>query len=105
MPISAQRIKGKLKREIAHEAFRKLGPNATVLQVDQYFRKFYNLPHCERSMYATAKRQAEGKIVVPRLRYPRHKTLFAASLVVRTKQLAADLGGYDKLKELIEVLK
>jgi len=56
-------------------------------------------------LIVNGQRQAEGKIVVPRLRYPRHKTLLAASLVVRTKQLAADLGGYDKLKELIEVLK
>ena len=61
MPTSAPRIKGKLKREIADEAFVILGKSATVYQVDQYFRKHYSLPHCERSMYGAAKRRAEGK--------------------------------------------
>lgn len=50
MPISAERFKGKLKREIANEAFKKFGPEATIQQVDKHFQK-YGLPHCERSMY------------------------------------------------------
>jgi hypothetical protein len=33
MPISARRYKGKLKREIADEAFEELGPDATIKQV------------------------------------------------------------------------
>lgn len=60
MPISAKKIKGKFKRDIAREAFKKLGPNATVIQIDAYFKKNYKLPFCERSMYWRYKREAQG---------------------------------------------
>lgn len=109
MPTSAQKFKGKLKREIADEAFAALGKEATVLQVDEYFRKKYKLPHCERSMYAAAKRRAEGKPPpIPR-RYRRNKLPTGvenvAELVARTTELARELGGWEKLEDLIKVLK
>ncbi len=106
MPTSAQRFKGKLKREIADEAFAKLGKNATVLQVDQYFRKYYDLPHCERSMYAAAKRRANGQPVPLPRRYRRYKeTTDVVDVVVRLTQLGHDIGGWKKLEDLICVLK
>ena len=104
MPVSAKRHKGKLKREIADEAFRELGPDATVRQVDAYFKKHYKIDGCERSMYAAAKRRALGKPgPVPR-RYRREKPDLL-DIVVQTKRLANDVGGWDKLIELINVLR
>jgi len=106
MPTSAQRIKGKLKREIADEAFSKLGKAATVLQVDQYFRKHYSLPHCERSMYAAAKRLANGQPRPLPRRYRRYKDQQdVVDCVIRATQLAHDIGGWEKLEDLIRVLK
>ncbi len=105
MRCSAPRFNGKLKREIADEAFVQLGKTATVQQVDDYFRKFYKLPFCERSMYGAAKRKAEGKPVPRRLRYARYKQTKIASIIDRIKQLASDLGGWEELEEIIEVLK
>lgn len=106
MPTSAPRIKGKLKREIADEAFAKLGKSATVFQVDEYFRRHYDLPHCERSMYAAAKRRAEGKPAPLPRRYRRYREQTdPVDVVVRATQLAHDLGGWEKLEVLIRVLK
>jgi hypothetical protein len=105
MSNSAPRFKGKNKKEIAAEAFSNFGKKATVQQVDEHFRK-YGLPHCERSMYMTARREAEGRPALPRRLYPRYKTdKHIVGLVVRTKQLAAEMGGYDVLEELINALR
>ncbi len=106
MSVSAQRIEGKLKREIADEAFHHLGATASVQQVDDYFRKYYKLPHCERSMYASAKRRAEGKPPpLPRRYRGGRKTQDVVSIVVTLTQLANDVGDWDQLIELIQVLK
>jgi hypothetical protein len=108
MPLSAQRFKGKLKREIAAEAFEKLGPIATIPQVDEYFRKNYGLPFCERSMYGVARRTAQGRPPPVKRSYKRFKDedlQDIVGIVVRVKQLAYELGGYDVLEELIRVLK
>lgn len=103
MPVSAQRFKGKLKREIADEAFKKLGPKATVQQVDAYFQK-YGLPICERSMYAAAKRRAEGKPGPVKRRYRRTKRKDMAGIIARVRELAHEVGGYDELVEIIAAL-
>lgn len=63
MPVSAKKIKGKLKRDIA---FQKLGPNATIPQIDTY--KHYKLQFRERSMYWRYKREAP---LAPLRRYPK----------------------------------
>lgn len=107
MPVSAQRIKGKLKRDIADEAFKKLGKNATIQQVDAYFKRHYGIAHCERSMWSAARRRAQGKISPPPRRYRRHKRgpVDVADIVGRARQLAYELGGYDKLEELAASLR
>lgn len=105
MPISAQRIKGKLKREIAAEAFKKLGPDATFQQVDAYFREEYDLPCCEPSMFSAARRKANGKMVPPPRRYRRYKKVNIVGFVARAKELASEMGGWEALEELIQVLK
>jgi hypothetical protein len=105
MPVSATRYKGKLKKQIAAEAFKKLGPTASIQKVDVYFRK-YGLPCCERSMYWAARRKAEGRIVPLPRQYRRNKEQKdMVGLIIRIKRLAFDLGGYDQLEELIKVLK
>jgi hypothetical protein len=102
---SAPRFEGKLKREIAIEAFKKYGPGATIQQVDAYFQK-YGLQNCERSMFSAAKRMAEGKVPPLRRKYRRNaddeKDILG--LIIRAKQLAYDLGGWDHLEEFIDVL-
>jgi hypothetical protein len=108
MPFSARRFKGKLKREIASEAFQELGANATVQQVDKYFRTKYGLPFCERSMYGAAKRIAEGKPPPVRRSYRRYREEDLKDIVgviVRVKQLAYDVGGFDVLEELVRAVK
>ncbi len=107
MPTSAPRFKGKLKREIAAEAFEKIGKDATVQQVDEYFRKHYGLPFCERSMYAVAKRVANGKPRPMIRRYQRvsEKRADIVGVIARLKQLAYDAGGWDELEELIKVMR
>jgi hypothetical protein len=110
MPISAKKIKGKFKRDIAREAFKKLGPNATVIQIDAYFKKNYKLPFCERSMYWRYKREAQGIPLAPLRRYPKTaKKMYKANdlpdLIARIKHLAHDVGGWDKLTDLIQVLQ
>jgi hypothetical protein len=103
MPTSARRYKGKLKRQIADE---ELGPKATVPQVDAYFRKHYNLSHCERSMFAAAKRRAEGKPQALPRRYRRYKEqIDVVDVIVRLTQLAHDVGGWEKVEDLICVMK
>ncbi len=104
--ISAPRFKGKLKREIADEAFQKIGPDATVAQVDAYFKKHYKIPTCERSMFAAAKRRANGKPSPLPRRYRRNASeVDVLDVIVRAKQLALDLGSWDKLIELASILK
>ncbi|MGH7175149.1 MAG: hypothetical protein ACREGR_02195, partial [Minisyncoccia bacterium] len=57
---------GKYKREIAVEAFEKLGPEATKEQVDQFFRTEYNIQAgCEKSLYYTQSAEAKRKAGVP----------------------------------------
>ncbi len=102
MKNSAPLFKGKLKREIADEAFAKLGIKATIQQVDAHFRK-YGLPHCERSMYWAARRRAEGKPVPVRKRHPLHNPAF--DLLMRVKELSCEVGGLEALEELIGTLK
>ena len=80
MPVSAPRFRGKLKREIADEAFEKHGPEATIQQVDAHFKR-YGLPYCERSMYWAARRRAEGKPGPVRRQYRRTKRKDMAALV------------------------
>lgn len=104
---SAPRFNGKLKKEIADEAFAKLGVEATIQQVDAHFRR-YKLPHCERSMYWAARRRAEGKPVPVRRRYPRKQDSAldsAFDLLLRVKQLVVEAGGFDALEENIGHLK
>ena len=104
---SAPRFKGKLKKEIADEAFAKLGIKATIQQVDAHFRK-YDLPHCERSMYWAARRRAEGRPVPLRKRYPRRKEEPVDptfDLLIRVKELSREAGGLEALEELIGTLK
>ena len=106
MPISARRFKGELKRDIATKAFQEIGVEATIQQVDAYFKK-YGLPNCERSMYAAARRKAKGRpSAIPR-RYRRNNEdkKDVIGIVVRTQQLAADVGSYDNLEELIRLLR
>jgi hypothetical protein len=110
MPYSARRYKGKFKKQIALEAFEKLGSEATIQQVDAYFLKHYGIRHCERSMYCAAKRVAQGQPPLPPRRYRRNKdeqvvVANLADVVARVKQLAHELGGYAQLEELISVLK
>lgn len=108
MPVSsAARHQGKLKRDIADEAFQKLGKDASVQQVDDYFRKHYGLPHCERSMFARAKRKAHGKPPTLPRRYRRNKEegVDIVDVVKTTIQMAHDLGGWDQLEQLIQILK
>ncbi len=107
MPVSAQRFKGKLKREIANEAFQKIGAAATIQQVDAYFLKNYGLPTCERSMYSAARRQAAGlPMPIPR-RYRRNKEAKKdmADIIIRLKQLVYDIGSWNELEELIKAIK
>lgn len=99
---SAPRFKGKLKKEIAADAFAELGTEATIQQVDVRFRK-YGLPHCERSMYWAARRRAEGKRAPVRKRYPNHKSRF--DLLIRVNQLVVEAGGIEPLEEIIGILK
>lgn len=123
-PVNNPNTQGKTKMEIADEAFAKLGPLATKKQVDDYFRKQYNLSKCEISMYWTARGAAKRKAGLPAMTrddklpasiVPAMAVAIAkadgdvqlpspAALVQRTKQLASDLGGYDKLLELVEAL-
>jgi hypothetical protein len=103
MPISAKRFKGKLKRDIADEAFSKIGPNA-IAQVDAYFQKHYKISHCERSMYQAAKRRAKGKPGPVKRRYRATDRKDIAGIVARIRQLAHDVGGYDQLTEIISAL-
>lgn len=111
MPVSAKKIKGKYKRDIAREAFQKLGPNATIPQIDAYFQKNYKLQFCERSMYWRYKREAEGIPLAPLRRFPKStvkKTCNSKDipdLIARAKHLAHDVGGWDKLIDLIQVLQ
>jgi len=106
MPVSAARYNGKLKRDIANEAFAKIGVKATVQEVDEYFRKHYKIPFCERSMYAVAKRKAEGKPSLPPRQYRRNKEdVNFVEIVAQVKQAAVALGGWEELEELIKVLK
>jgi hypothetical protein len=105
VPVSATRYNGKLKKQIAEEAFKKFGPTASIQKVDAYFRK-YGLPCCERSMYWASRRKAEGHVVPLRRKYRRNKEKKdLVGLIARTKQLAYDLGGYDQLEDLIKVLR
>ena len=130
---------GKTKREIAEEAFKILGSEASRPQVNRYFRDNYGIPSCETSMYysarGVAKRQANGHIKAVSKDFARRGQTIRESvsrmlpeatlvqdsgtkdipkpeygkavsaLVKRTKELANDLGGFDKLTELIEALK
>jgi hypothetical protein len=105
MHVSAPRFKGKLKKEIAAEAFEVLGPDATLNQIDIYFQKNYKLPFCERSMYQVYKRLAQGKQVPKRKRYPRTKENTMISVIRRVRELANELGGYEALEDLINVIK
>jgi hypothetical protein len=97
---SVPKFNGKFKGEIVKEAFERLGPNATQKQVDQYFVKEYGVPGgCDRSMFYTAraeaKRNANGVI-------PASDTV---GVIKALKNLANEVGGYDKLVELVNVLK
>ncbi len=106
MPVSATRFKGKLKREIAKEAFQKLGAQATIQEVDNYFSAKYGIVNCERSMFLAERRVAQGKVPPVRRRYRQsNENKDIIGLIARVKQLAYDIGGYDKLEELISVLK
>lgn len=105
MPNSAPRFKDKTKREIADEAFAKYGKEATRQQLDEHFRT-YKLPYCERSMYTAAKRRANGRPELPRRMYPRYREKKdVLDIVARVKQLAADVGGYEALEKLINILR
>lgn len=105
MPVSAQRFKGKLKREIADEAFAKYGEKTTIKQVDAYFKE-YGISHCERSMFAAAKRRAEGKPPpLPRKYRNEDVKLDVVDVVVRVIQLSNELGSWENLEELIRVLR
>lgn len=109
MPVSARRFKGKLRREIADEAFAKLGKDASVRDVDAYFLKHYGLDHCERSMWAAARRKAMGLPEPVRRSYRREsgekEPRDLVNIVIRLKQLAYDIGGWDELEELVRALK
>jgi hypothetical protein len=106
MPNSAPKFKGKNKRQIAEEAFAWLGKTATIQQVDEYFRNYYQLPFCERSMYSAVRRKALGKPTPVRRRYPPDKKPApVAELVIRVTEVANAAGGWDELIELINVLR
>lgn len=104
MPTSAQRFRGKLKREIADEAFQKLGPHATIYEVDAYFDEHYGIPHCERSMFARARANAQGRPGPVRRRYRRNRQKDMASLIARVRELAKDVGSYKETANIIRGL-
>lgn len=121
--ISAPRFKGKLKRDIAIEAFKKLGKYADYEQVNAYFRKHYKI-RCEPSMFARARAKSQGKPGPVKRRYRGTKRKDMVGIIARIRELAKDVesypelakivrgvrrtandtGGYDRLLEIIDAL-
>jgi hypothetical protein len=100
---SVPKFKGKFKGEIVQEAFERLGPNATRKQVDQYFVKEYGIAAgCEKGMYYTARAKC---LRVDPSRNGTPVALDTIGVIKALKDLANQVGGYDRLTELVEVLK
>lgn len=105
MPVSAPRFKGKLKREIAEEAFQKLGKYASLEQVDAYFKKHYGIPHIERSMFARYRAKAQGRPGPVRRQYRGTKQKDVAGIIARVRELAKDVGSYDDLADIVAYVR
>lgn len=104
MPISAPKFNGRLKREIADEAFRKLGKYASIDQVDAYFKKYYGISHCERSMFSRARANAQGRPGPVRRRYRNCEQRDMAGIIARIRELAKDVGSYGELADIIRTI-
>lgn len=98
---------GKSKAQIVREAFVKLGPEASQDDITNYMKNEYGVPDaCPPSVfYGTRAQYKNGKLE----QFPKGSIKESGSpvlsLVLRTKELAKELGGLDSLEELVKALK